>query len=258
MPYMNISFDNKVALVTGAAGGFGLECAKAFAQSGAKVMLADINEELLQKSTQELRDLGLEVDCLKCDVASEEQVKNLVQKTIESFGRLDCAYNNVGIHGRVTAGIAEIERADFDRVVAVNLGGIWNCMKYEIAQMLKQNSGGAIVNCSSQCGLVGLAGVSSYTASKHGVIGLTKCAALEYARNGITINAICPGTSDTPMVQQAIKDFPQHMANVIEAIPLGRMGKAQEIAALVLWLCSDYGKFTIGQAIAIDGGYTVL
>lgn len=254
---MELNFNNKIALVTGAAGGIGFETAKQFAQSGAKVVLSDVNKELLKKSTENLKKQGLDVVCFTCDVSKEHDVKLLIDKTIETYGRLDIAYNNVGIHARTKAKLAETEREDFDRVIAVNLGGVWNCMKHEILAMQKQG-GGRIVNCSSQSGLVGIAGVAAYTASKHGILGLTKSAALEYARDNIRINAICPGTSDTPMVENAIKMAPEHMAKVIDDIPLGRMGKAKEIASAVLWLCSDFAGFAIGQTFAIDGGYTVI
>ena len=254
---MNFDFFNKVVLVTGAAGGIGFSTAKMFAESGAKVMLSDLNEELLQKNTKKLKDKGLDVVFFKCDVSNEKNVKALINKTVETFGRLDIAYNNVGIHARVKAKMAQTERNDFDNVIAVNLGGVWNCMKYEILEMLKTGEG-RIVNCSSQAGLVGIAGVSAYTASKHAILGLTKSAALEYARDNIRINAICPGTCDTPMVENAIKMAPEHMAKVIDDIPLGRMGKAEEIASAVLWLCSDYAGYAIGQTFAIDGGYTVI
>ena len=254
---MDLRFDDKVALITGAAGGIGYTTAEMFAKSGAKVVLADINADLLAQGAQKLQNSGLNVSYFQCDVSDENSVKNLIEKSIATFGKLDIAYNNVGIHARVKAKLAETDRDDFDRVMAVNLGGVWNCMKYEILQMQKQG-GGCIVNCSSQSGLVGIAGVSAYTASKHAILGLTKSTALEYARDNIRINAICPGTADTPMVANAIKMAPEHMAKVIDDIPLGRMGKAEEIASAVLWLCSDLAGFAIGQIFAIDGGYTAI
>lgn len=253
---MEISFQNKVALITGAAGGIGLTAARMFAQAGASVVLADMDESVTERA-KELADEGYQTIAVRCDVSNEVEVKMMVEKTVEHFGRLDAAYNNVGIHARVTGDLADLEGADFDRVVAVNLRGVWNCMKYELTQMKKQGSG-AIVNCASQSGLIGTAGIGAYTASKHGVVGLTKCAALEYARQSIHINVICPGTSDTPMVQKAIADFPEHMAGVINAIPLGRIGRPEEIASMVLLLCSDYGKFAVGQVWAMDGGYTIM
>lgn len=253
---MEISFKDKVALVTGAAGGIGLMTARMFAEAGASVVLADVDAAVMERA-KELATEGHQAVGVRCDVSNEAEVKTMVEKTVEHFGRLDAAYNNVGIHARVTGELADLEGTDFDRVVAVNLRGAWNCMKYELIQMKKQGNG-AIVNCASQSGLVGTAGIGAYTASKHGVVGLTKCAALEYARQDIHINAICPGTSDTPMVQKAIADFPEHMAGVINAIPLGRMGRPEEIASMVLLLCSDYGQFAVGQVWAMDGGYTIM
>ena len=225
---MNISFANQVAFISGAADGLGFAAAQAFADAGAQVALADINERRLNEVAETLRAAGHNVLALVCDVADEAQVKNAVEQTVAHFGRLDAAYNNVGIHAPV-AELAEAEGADFDRVVAVNLRGVWNCMKYQLIQM-KRQGGGAIVNCSSQAGVVGIAGIGAYTASKHAVIGLTKSAALDYSRQRIRINCICPGTTDTPMVAAAIAGAPEHMAKVIDDIPLGRMGKPEEIA----------------------------
>lgn len=254
---MKLTFNGKVALVTGAAGGIGFATAKAFAEAGAQIVLADINRERIQSAAKELADAGHSVVGMACDVANEEDVRSLISRTVETYGHLDIAYNNVGIHASRTAPMAELDGADFDRVIAVNLKGTFNCLKQEVLQMQRQGTGGCIVNCSSQSGIVGTAGIAAYTASKHGVLGLTKSAALDYARHGIRINAICPGTSDTPMVQVAATAFPEHMANIINEIPLGRMGQAEEIASAVLWLCSDYAGFAIGQTVVMDGGYTI-
>lgn len=252
---MEINFKDKVALVTGAAGGIGLATARMFAQAGASVALIDINPAVMERAA-ELNADGHKALGIVCDVADEQQVKQAVATTVATFGRLDCAYNNVGIHApRVE--LADAERKDFDHVMAVNLGGVWNCMKHELRQMREQGSG-AIVNASSQSGLAGLPDMTAYTASKHAVIGLTKCVALEYARRGIRVNCICPGTSDTPMVQQAIAEAPKHMEAVIDAIPIGRLGKAEEIASAVLWLCSNYAGFAIGSQVVMDGGYTII
>ena len=169
-------------------------------------------------------------------------MKAAVEKAVAVFGKLDIAYNNVGIHAAVREDLAETEGWDFDRVISVNLRGVWNCMKYELVEM-KKHGKGAIVNCSSQGGLVGIPCIGAYNASKHGVLGLTKSAALEYARQESASTAICPGTCETPMVRQAIEQSPDHMARVIDAIPLGRVGKAEEIASMVLLLCSDYAGF---------------
>ena len=206
---------------------------------------------------KELEAEGHNAIGIRCDISDEAQVKAAVEKAVAVFGKLDIAYNNVGIHAAVREDLAETEGWDFDRVISVNLRGVWNCMKYELVEM-KKHGKGAIVNCSSQGGLVGIPCIGAYNASKHGVLGLTKSAALEYARQGIRINAICPGTCETPMVRQAIEQSPDHMARVIDAIPLGRVGKAEEIASMVLLLCSDYAGFAIGQTWAMDGGYTAM
>lgn len=255
---MKIRFDEKVAFVTGAAGGIGFAAAKMFAEAGARVAMADIDRAGIARAASLLGKEGYDVLPLAFDVADEGQVEEAVRETVERFGRLDLAYNNVGIHAPVCP-LAEAGRKDFDRVVAVNLGGVWNCTKHEIRTMLKNGAdGGCIVNCSSQSGLVGTAGIAAYTASKHAVLGLTRCAALEYAGKGIRINAICPGTTDTPMVQRAASGAPEHMQAIIGGIPLGRMGIPEEIASAVLWLCSDYAGFAVGQTLAIDGGYTIM
>lgn len=254
---MDIRFDNKVALATGAAGGIGLAVSKMFAEAGAKVAMADIDEEKIMESAMSLKEQGLDVMPLVLDVADEQAVADAVSLVKTYYGKLDVAYNNVGIHASVREGLADTEGWDFDHVVSVNLRGVWNCLKYELKAMEAQGKG-AIVNCSSQGGLVGIPYISAYNTSKHGVLGLTKSVALEYARKGIRINAICPGTCDTPMVRHAIEMSPDHMKRVIDAIPLGRVGKAEEIASMVLLLCSDYAGFAIGQTWAMDGGYTVM
>lgn len=251
---MTTSFKDKVAFVTGAAGGIGFATAKAFAEAGAAVAIAGGHEDTIQAAAETLSKAGHQVMGLRCDVSDEAQVAAAIEQTVSAFGRLDAAYNNAGIHAP-SVETADALAEDFDRVIAVNLRGVWNCMKHELRQMRKQGSG-AIVNCSSQSGLAGIAGLGAYTASKHGVIGLTRAAALEYARRGIRINVICPGTVDTPMVAKAMADHPAEMQAVIDEIPLGRMGTAEEIASAVLWLCSPGAGFMIGQIVAPDGGYT--
>lgn len=248
------AFENKVALVTGAAGGMGRATALAFARAGAAVALADIDEEAARTAADLLVTAGHHAVAIRCNVADDEEVAAMVTRTVATFGRLDAAFNNAGIHAPV-AETADAASGDFDRVIAVNLRGVWSCMKHELRQMRGQGSG-AIVNCSSQSGLVGIAGLGAYTASKHGVIGLTKTAALEYATRGIRINAVCPGTSDTPMVAGAMARDPERMTKVIEEIPLGRLGRPDEIASAVLWLCGPGAGFMIGQTIVPDGGYT--
>lgn len=251
---MNISFKDKVAFVTGGAGGIGFATARAFADAGAAVAITDINEAAAKAAAARLIESGHRAIGLHCDVANEDSVASAIAATVSVFGRLDAAYNNAGLHAP-SIETADALAEDFDRVIAVNLRGVWACMKHELRQMRKQGSG-AIVNCSSQSGLAGIAGLGAYTASKHGVIGLTKAAALEYARKGIRINAICPGTINTPMVTKAMADHPVAMQAVIDEIPLGRMGTPEEIASAVLWLCSPGAGFMIGQIVAPDGGYT--
>ena len=252
---MNISFENQIALVTGAASGIGLATAQAFAKAGAAVALADINEDALEVVVEQLVSASQKAIAIRCNVADEGAVAAMVEQTITRFGRLDIAFNNAGVHAPV-AETADALGEDFDRVIAVNLRGIWNCLKYELRHMGPRGSG-TIVNCSSQSGLVGTAGLGAYTASKHAVIGLTKSAALEYAAKGIRINVVCPGSTDTPMVANALANEPETMNAVMKEIPMGGLGKAQEIASAVLWLCSPGAGFMTGQVIVPDGGYTV-
>jgi NAD(P)-dependent dehydrogenase (short-subunit alcohol dehydrogenase family) len=250
---MPLAFDAKAALVTGAAAGIGLAAARAFAEAGAAVALADIDEEAARAAAQVLVAEGHKAIGLRCDVTDETSVAAMVEKSVSAFGRLDAAFNNAGIHV-VRANTADVEAKDFDRIIAVNLRGVFNCMKHQLRQMRMQG-GGAIVNCSSQSGFVGIAGLGAYTASKHGVIGLTKAAALEYAPLGIRINAICPGTTETPLVKGLMQREPGRLDKVIADIPLGRMGRPEEIASAVLWLCSAGASFMIGQTVTPDGGY---
>jgi len=251
---MNLSFENKVALVTGAAAGMGLAAAKAFAESGAAVAMADINEAAVRAAAEQLATSGHKVLALRCDVAHDTQVKAMVERTVETFGSLDAAFNNAGVQSPAVD-IADSTAEEFERVTAINLRSVWSCMKYELPQMRKQGSG-AIVNNSSIGGLIGLPGRAIYHASKHGVIGLTRSAALEYAARGIRINAVCPGTIDTPMVQEMIAKDPEAMKEIMREQPIGRLGRAEEIAAAVLWLCGSGSTFVIGHALAVDGGFT--
>jgi NAD(P)-dependent dehydrogenase (short-subunit alcohol dehydrogenase family) len=251
---MTRPFERQVAFITGAAGGIGLATARAFAEAGAFVALTGDHEESIRAAADELQRDGHRAIGIACDVTDETSVASAVQRCVAELGGLDVAYNNAGIH------VPSVETADalaedFDRAIAVNLKGVWLSMKHQLRHMRTQGRG-AIVNCSSQSGLAGIAGLGAYTASKHAVIGLTKAAALEYAAKGIRINAICPGTTDTPMVAAAMRSHPASMKAVIDEIPLGRMGTAGEIASAVLWLSSPGAGFMVGQIVAPDGGYT--
>jgi NAD(P)-dependent dehydrogenase (short-subunit alcohol dehydrogenase family) len=247
-------FKGQVALVTGASSGMGLATARAFASSGASVVLADVNEDALRAATDELTGAGRTALGVTCDVSDEAQVAALVARTVSTFGRLDMAFNNAGIQAP-PSDAADEPSETFDRVNAINLRGVWACMKHELRQMREQGSG-AIVNCSSLGGLVGLPGRAAYHASKHGVLGLTKSAALEYAPRGVRINAICPGTIDTPMVDAMVASGELDMSEALRNQPIGRLGTADEIAAAVLWLCSPGASFVVGVALPVDGGYT--
>jgi NAD(P)-dependent dehydrogenase (short-subunit alcohol dehydrogenase family) len=251
---MTYSFENQVALVTGAASGMGLVTARAFAESGAAVALSDVNEEAVRAAAEELKSAGHNVIGIRCNVADEADVAAMVEKTVLEFGRLDAAYNNAGVQSPAVE-MADATGEEFDRVIGINLRGVWNCMKYELLQMRKQGSG-TIVNCSSIGGLIGLPGRATYHATKHGVIGLTKSAALEYAARGIRINAICPGTIETPMVTEMLAKEPEAMKEILRDQPIGRLGRPEEIASAVLWLCSPGASFVIGHALAVDGGFT--
>ena len=246
-------FSGQVALVTGAAAGMGLDTARAFATAGAAVVLADVNEQALSTATDELNAAGHRALGVTCDVADEAQVAALVDRTVESFGRLDMAFNNAGIMLPL-ADAADEPAASFDRVSAINLRGVWACMKHELRQMRAQGSG-AIVNCSSLGGLVGNPGRAAYHASKHGVIGLTKSAALEYGSRGVRINAVCPGTISTPMVDAMIEGGELDRSQAEGGQAIDRLGTADEIAQAVLWLCSDGASYVTGIALPVDGGY---
>ncbi|MBB3999421.1 glucose 1-dehydrogenase [Aureimonas pseudogalii] len=253
---MTYDFSGKVALVTGGASGMGLAAARAFAAAGAAVAIADRNGEAARAAAAALADIGHKAIGIGCDVTDEASVKAMVEETVAAFGRLDAAYNNAGVQAPV-AETADATAADFDIVNAVNMRGIWLSMKYELIQMRAQGEGGAIVNCSSLGGLVGIGGRAAYHAGKHGVIGMTKSAALEYAARGIRINAICPGIIDTPMVAEMKETQVEAMAALMKEVPIERLGRADEIADAVLWLCGPGSTFVIGHALAVDGGYTV-
>jgi NAD(P)-dependent dehydrogenase (short-subunit alcohol dehydrogenase family) len=251
---MNISFKGKVALVTGAGSGLGLATAKAFAASGASVALADWNEKAAQAAAAELTFRGHQAIAIRCDVSDDAQVEAMVAQTVAAFGRLDVAYNNAGVQN-ILAETADTTRDDYDRVMAINLRGVWSSMKFELQQMRKQGSG-AIVNCSSLGGLVGGAERGIYHAAKHGVIGFTKSAALEYAARGIRVNAVCPGLIWTPMADQMVAGGQGDALKAMEvSVPMRRVGRPEEIADAVLWLSSDAASYVTGQSISVDGGY---
>src|SRR3954462_10196183 len=251
---MSLTFENRVSLVTGAGSGMGLTAAQAFAAEGAAVALVDINESAVRTAAEQLVSAGHKAIAVRCDVTDETQVKRMVEQVVSAFGRLDAAFNNAGVQS-LAVETADSTSAEFDRVNAINLRSVWLCMKYELLQMRKQESG-VIVNNSSIGGLIGIPGRAIYHATKHGVIGLTKSAALEYAARGIRINAICPGAVETPMVAAMIAKEPETMKDILKEQPIGRLGKPEEVASAVLWLCSPGASFVVGHALAVDGGYT--
>ncbi|WP_191833975.1 SDR family NAD(P)-dependent oxidoreductase [Pseudomonas fluorescens] len=253
---MKISFENQVALITGAASGIGLATAKAFAQAGASVALTDVNGDGARAAAEELVAAGYKAIGIRCDVADLGEVEAMVKETVATFGRLDVAFNNAGVQN-VLAETADATPEDFDRVNGVNLRGVWACMKFELQQM-RQQGNGAIVNCSSLGGLVGGAERATYHAAKHGVLGLTKSAALEYAARNIRINAVCPGLIWTPMADQMVAGGQgEALEAMTTMIPMGRHGRAEEIADAVLWLCSSASSYVTGQSISVDGGFVM-
>jgi NAD(P)-dependent dehydrogenase (short-subunit alcohol dehydrogenase family) len=252
----NGSFAGKVAFVTGAASGIGRAAALAFAREGASVVAADVSEQGNQESARLIEAEGARARAVRCDVTRAEDLKAAMAKTIEAFGRLDFAFNNAGIEPKNPAPTADYDEEEWDRIFDINLRGMFLCMKHEIPLILKQG-GGAIVNTSSGAGIIGIKGSPAYTAAKHGVIGLTKAAALDYAARNIRINAVCPGYIETPMMDRFTGGTAEGRAKVIAEEPIGRMGKPEEIAAAVIWLCSDAAAFMVGHAMVIDGGQTV-
>jgi NAD(P)-dependent dehydrogenase (short-subunit alcohol dehydrogenase family) len=249
-----VLFDGKVALVTGAGGGIGLATAGAFAEAGASVILADNDAALLEEAVNGLRSTGRKVLAIPCDVRDRSQVRAMIAEAVETYGRLDAAFNNAGINCD-GAPVLETDDAEFDNIIDVNLRGVWNCMKAELRQMTAQGTG-AIVNCSSIGGMRGSKGRAAYSASKFGIIGLTRAAALDYAGKGVRINAVCPGIiGNTPMSKRVTKNNDPDMIKVfVAAEPIGRLGEPEEIAAAVLWLCSPAASFMLGHSMVIDGG----
>jgi NAD(P)-dependent dehydrogenase (short-subunit alcohol dehydrogenase family) len=243
----------KVALITGGGSGIGRATAQIFAREGAKVVVADIVVAGGEETVQLIKAAGGEAVFVKADVARTTDVEAMVKKAVDTYGRLDCAFNNAGIEG-VIRPTAEYGEEQWDRVLAVNLKGVWLCMKYEILQMLKQG-GGAIVNTASVAGLVGLPGFSAYVAAKHGVNGLTRTAALEYAKSGIRVNAVCPGAIRTAMFERGVRDNPGLEEQIVAMEPVGRMAAPEEVGEAVVWLCSDAASFVTGLPMAVDGGW---
>ena len=249
------SFAGKVAFVTGAANGIGRAAALAFSSEGASVVVADVSEQSNKETARLIEEARGRALAVRCDVSRAEDVKTALDRTVEAFGRLDFAFNNAGVEQPLTA-TADLTEKEWDRIVDINLRGVFLCMRHEIPLMLEQG-GGVIVNTSSGAGVKGFAGQAAYCAAKHGVVGLTRAAALDYAKANIRVNAVCPGIIETPMMDRFSGGTPEGRARVIAQEPVGRMGKPEEIAAAVVWLCSDAAAFVVGHAMIIDGGQTV-
>jgi NAD(P)-dependent dehydrogenase (short-subunit alcohol dehydrogenase family) len=248
---MNLA--DKVALVTGAGSGIGRAVAVRLAAAGAKVLVADFNDDACARTSVELMKSGAEAAWRRTDVSRADEVQELVAFAVRTFGRLDCAVNNAGVQGEL-ASTAECSEENWDRIVDTNLKGVFLCMKYELQEMLRRGSG-AIVNIASNFGLVGCPQMPAYSASKHGVVGLTKTAAIEVAACGIRVNAVCPGPTLTPLVESVTKDTPGIIDAIIGRLPIGRMASAEEIAQAVAWLCSEEATFVVGGIFPVDGGY---
>jgi len=252
---MSGQLNGKVALITGGASGIGRATALTFAREGAKLIIADMNEDGGQQTVHMIAEHGGEATFVQVDVSRATEVEAMISKTVQTYGRLDCAHNNAGIGSRPRVLLHELSEESWERVISINLKGVWLCMKYEIIQMCTQG-GGAIVNTASIMGLVGSWSRSGvYNASKHGVVGLTKTAALEYAKSGIRVNAVCPGYIRTPLIEEALTSNPEMEAQIVARHPVGRMGRPEEIAEAVMWLCSDAASFVTGHTMTVDGGY---
>ena len=253
---MSKLFENRVAIVTGAASGMGLATAQAFAEAGAAVVLADFREDVVKAEAQKLLAAGYKAIAIRCDVSDDAQVERMVSRTVSEFGRLDAAFNNAGVMARI-APTADSTRDDWDRVIGINLRGVWSCMKHELRHMERQGSG-AIVNNASVGALTGNPGIASYIASKHGVVGLTRTAALEYVKHGIRVNAVNPGLIDTQIARDVVNGNERAYTEMEKQLPIGRAGRPEEIASAVLWLCSPGASYVVGHALTVDGGMTVV
>jgi NAD(P)-dependent dehydrogenase (short-subunit alcohol dehydrogenase family) len=251
-----LDFSGQVALVTGAAAGMGLATAEAFAEAGAAVVLADFKEEAVKAAAQKLVAARHKAIAVQCDVSDDAQVEAMVERAVAEFGRIDAAFNNAGVMAHI-APTADSAREDWDRVIGINLRGVWSCMKYELRQMERQRSG-AIVNNASVGALTGNPGIGSYIASKHGVVGLTRTAALEYIKYGIRVNAINPGLIDTQVARDVVSGDEKAYAEIAKNVPIGRAGTPDEIASTVLFLCSPAASYVVGHALTVDGGMTVV
>lgn len=249
---MNL-MNNKVVLVTGAASGIGRESALTLAREGASVCVSDVNHEGGEETAQQIIDNGGKAIFVSCNVTNSDDVAAMVKATVDTFGRLDAAVNNAGISGSLVKRIHEVEDEVFDRIMSINVKGVWLCMKAELPIMLEQGAG-SIVNIASVAGLIGAPKGAAYTASKHAVVGLTKSAAIEYAKLGLRVNAICPGYTETPMVTAVTDENPAMQQITVRAIPMRRLGQPSEIAEGVLWLCSDASSFVTGHQLVLDGG----
>ena len=251
-----MQFAGKVAFVTGGGSGIGRTAALAFAREGASVVVADISEKNVKESARMVEEQGGRALAVRCDVTQVEDIRAALDKTVQTFGRLDFAFNNAGIEPKKPAATADYDLEEWNRIIDIDLRGVFLCMKYEIPLMLN-NGGGAIVNTSSGAGIIGIKGSPAYTAAKHGVIGLTRATALDYAAQNIRVNVVCPGYIDTPMMERFTGDTAEGRAKVISEEPIGRMGRPEEIANAVVWLCSEAAGFVVGSAMVIDGGQTI-